>query len=74
MSVTFDVYRRAQGGQRELVCITQSAHKAREVRDGAPGEMLVLMHDDAAVQGQPLRERPGQGHAVNDGIEGDYLI
>jgi len=74
MSVTFDVYRMDQSGQRELVRTTQSAREAREVRDGEPGEMLVFVHDDAAVQDRPLRERSVEGHAVNDGIDGDYLI
>jgi hypothetical protein len=62
MTFTFNVYRINQGGQRELVHTTQSAHEARELRDAGPGKMVVVVSDDEAVQDQP------------HDIEGNHLL
>jgi hypothetical protein len=70
MSVTFDLYRIAQDGQRELVQTTRSAREAREVRDASQDEILVFVHDDATGDDQQSNLQS----EVDDDIEGDFLI
>ena len=72
MSMSFEVYRTGEGGQRELICTTQSAREAREMRDTRPGKMIVIGRDDAVAQKQHHDAVEAQDMA--DDIEGDYLI
>jgi hypothetical protein len=72
MSVSFDVYRISRGGQRELVRTTQSAREAREMRDAAPGDLLVIVSDDGLMKDNE-RERAMGGEAQGD-LEGDHLL
>jgi hypothetical protein len=72
MSVSFDIYRIGQDGQRELVRNTQTAREAREVRDSAPGEMLVVVSDDGVMKANE-RERETTDEFQSD-IEDDHLL
>jgi hypothetical protein len=72
MSVSFDIYRIGQNGQRELVQTTQSAREAREVRDSAPGEMLVVVSDDGVMKDNE-REWQTTDEFQSD-IEDDHLL
>jgi hypothetical protein len=72
MSVSFDVYRIGQDGQRELVRTTQSAREAREVRDTAPDEMLVVVSDDGVIKDDE-RVRATADEFQGD-IEDDHLL
>jgi hypothetical protein len=72
MSVTFDVFRIAQDGQQELVCTTQSARAARELRDSDPGELLVVVRDDG-IAGDNDRAQGMDIDARGD-VDGDFPI
>jgi hypothetical protein len=72
MSITFDVYRIAQDGQRELIQTTQSAREARKARDADPGEVLVVVRDDR-VDEVEQRNHPIEVDTRGE-VEGDYPV